>query len=546
MNLRERWRIAGSIAQEIRFHSYLEANPFNFSRTKENPERIASQIKRSSSVNSILTAILIVVLGIIIFVPLFLAEFSDVFGLRFALNVSLFFGIVLFLILFMNIASTTGFFNAGAMQLPSTLPFLRRDLEDLMLLTFLRIFIAPIASLLIFIPIIVTALFGLLTGIFILVALAASSIIAIGLLIKVAGWFHTKSRSGDNSKLSVIIKIGAGLGLILGMFAAYSVIGIIPLITEVIMTFSLVLGPEVVTLLAFVYPLSFGIVASVLSFGVIFPLSTIIAATFASIVYLVLGVKMYLKVGKTLRSLVFDCASSTTIQLPSSYSFDAISPTQALIRKDFNVATRSLGSIIVLVLPIIMLFSIIPMLSIIPFDTVRSITVLLSLGFATGFAGFAVFSILSLDTQGASVYDGLPLETRMVLKGKIAIFALSYIVTMLIVFIILLVSPLISSYILFMPLFQIPCAYSIPAAVGTLVYVIRGGGRAVSVNLVGDQLMTFLGFLISAIVGLLPLIGYVVSLLTTGSHLVSVLVQLSIAILEALLIRIVMLRFLKD
>ena len=328
----------------------------------------------------------------------------------------------------------------------------------------------------------------------------------------------------------------------IGLFA----IGIIPLISEVIVTFSLVLGPEVVTLLAFVYPFSFGIVTSVLSYGVIFPLSTITAATFASIVYLILSVKMYLKVGKTLRSLVLDCESSTTIRLPSSFTFDVISPTQALIRKDFNVATRSLGSVIYLVFPTIMIFLAIPILSIIPFETIRSITILLSLGLATGFAGFAVIGILGFDTEGASVYDGLPLETRMVLKGKIAIFALSYIVTMLIVFVILLGSPLISPYITLMPLFQIPCAYSIAAAVGTLVYIIRGGGRAVSVNLVGDQLMAILGVSIGAIVGILPLIGYVVSLLTTGSHLVSVLVQLTIAILEVLLIRIIMLRFLKD
>ncbi|TFH02925.1 MAG: hypothetical protein E4H14_17285, partial [Candidatus Thorarchaeota archaeon] len=471
MNFKERWRIAGYVAQEIRFQSYLEANPLNFSRIKENPERIISQIKTNSSINSIITAIFTLVLGIFILVPLFFAETSDTFELRFALSTSLFFGISLILIFFMNLISTTGFFNAGAMRLPSTLPFHRHELEDLMLLAFLRIFIAPIATLLIIIPILMTFLFGLPAGIFVLAALAATSIIAIGTLIKIAGWFHAKSRSGENSKISVIIRIGAGLGLILGMFAAYSVISIIPLISEVIVTFSLVLGPEVVTLLAFIYPFSFGIVTSVLSHGVIFPLSTITAATFASIVYLILSVKMYLKVGKTLRSLVLDCETSTTIRLPPSFSFDVISPTQALIRKDFNVATRSLGSVIYLVFPTIMIFLAIPILSIIPFETIRSITILLSLGFATGFAGFAVIGILGFDTEGASVYDGLPLETRTVLKGKIVIFALSYIVTMLIVFAILLGRPLISPYIILMPLFQIPCAYSIPAAVGTLVYV---------------------------------------------------------------------------
>ena len=63
MSLRERWRIAGTIAQEFRFNGYLEANPANLSRIKEKPERIMSQIKRSTSMNSFITGFVIVMLG---------------------------------------------------------------------------------------------------------------------------------------------------------------------------------------------------------------------------------------------------------------------------------------------------------------------------------------------------------------------------------------------------------------------------------------------------------------------------------------------------
>ena len=67
-----------------------------------------------------------------------------------------------------------------------------------------------------------------------------------------------------------------------------------------------------------------------------------------------------------------------------------------------------------------------------------------------------------------------------------------------------------------------------------------------AVNLVGDQAMTFLALIVSAIVGLLPLLGYAIILLQTGNHLWSILGQLSIALLEALLLRITTSRILKD
>ena len=40
MNRSESWRAAGVVAQEVRFQSYLEANPANLARVKENPDKI--------------------------------------------------------------------------------------------------------------------------------------------------------------------------------------------------------------------------------------------------------------------------------------------------------------------------------------------------------------------------------------------------------------------------------------------------------------------------------------------------------------------------
>lgn len=546
MRFRERWRIAGVIAQEIRFNGYLDANPSNLSRIKEKPERIISQIKRGSAINSILTGFIILMIGIFMVVYLFIFRSAENEELRFAVSISVFLGISFTLILFMNLMSTTGFFSSGAMTLPSTLPFSRNDLEELMLLAFARIFIAPIILILIIYPSLIAAFFGLLPGIFVLAAMAATSILALGALIRVSGWFYSKSQSGNESKFSMIVRIGTGLGMMIGIFFSYGVMGFLPAIVDFITSLSGVVGSGITSILALIFPFSFGFVAAILTYGLVFSLPIVIASTLASIVYLSLGFRSYVTSGRTLRSLALGGISVSSGFSISPIDLNISSSLQAIIRKDIRVATRSLGSIMLLVMPFILVFAILPSLSFVYTTGIRSWSVLLVVGYITIFGGAAMVGLLGLDTQGASIYEGLPLRTMTVLNGKIVISAVSYLFSTLVVFVFLLLGNLISPYLLFIPLFQIPCSYSVGAAVGGTVYKVRGGGRVTAVNLVGDQAMSLLALVVSGIVGLLPLLGYGVTLLITGDHLLSVLAQLSLSIGEAILLRITLPHILKD
>ena len=546
MSFRERWKIAGTIAQEIRFNGYLEANPSNLSRIKEKPERIISQIKRGSAINSILTGFMVLMVGITMVASLFFLQITGGKELQFAVSISVFFGIGFVLILFMNLISTTGFFNASAMILPSTLPFSKSDLEGLMLLAFARIFITPIALFLVFFPILITVIFGFLTGIFVLAALGTTSILALGALIRVSGWFYSKSQSGTESVFSTIVRVGAGIGMMLGIFVSYGAIGFIPAIVDFIITFSAIVGSGIISILALIFPFSFGFVTAILTYGPVFPLPTMIASIAASIVYLYLGIRIYVTSGRTLKSLALGGVSTSVSSSTSPIDLKISSGLRGLIRKDFRIATRSLGSIMLLVLPFLMIFVILPSSSLGSITGLRSLSVLLVVGYATVFGAIAMIGLLGLDTQGASVYEGLPLRTLVVLNGKIAIFAISYLLSILVVFVILLVNNLTSPYLLFIPLFQIPCAYSIGAAIGGTIYKVRGGGRVTAVNLVGDQAMTFLALFVSSIVGLSPLLGYGLVLLDTGNHLLSILTQLSISLGEMIVLRYALPHILRD
>ena len=542
MSLRERWRVAGTIAQEIRFNGYLEANPANLSRIKEKPERIMSQIKRSSAMNSIMTGFIIVVLGVTMLASAVFLSTTTQKELQLAVSLGIFLLIGFVLIFFMNLMSTTGFYGAGAMILPSTLPFDKSDLEGLMLLAFARIFIAPIVLLLVIFPALVMLFFGVITGIFMLVALAATSILSLGALIKASGWFYTKTQSGDESVFSTIIRIGTGLGMVLGFVVAYSSINFIPQITDFVISISVTVGSSVTGVLALLFPFSFGFVAAILAYGPVFPLTTNIAAIVASVFYVFLGIRTYRTSGKTLRALAVGNVSVSTTGSVLPIDLRVSSELRALIRKDLRVATRSLGSIMLLVFPTFMFLIIFPSLSTFTGSGIGSLTVLIFVGYATGFSGMTMIGLLNLDTQGAAIYEGLPLRTEMVLRGKIAIFAVAYIVSIIIVFVVLLANTLSSPFLLLIPLFQIPCGYSIGAACGAVIYRIRGNGRATAVNLVGDQAIVLVALLVCAVVGLVPLLGYALVLLNTGSHLLSVLTQLLIAIIETLLIH-VSLRF---
>ncbi|MGY5879650.1 MAG: hypothetical protein RTV31_05340 [Candidatus Thorarchaeota archaeon] len=546
MSFRERWKIAGTIAQEIRFNGYLEANPSNLSRIKEKPERIISQIKRSSVINSILTGIIVLMVGIIMVTSLYFLEITGGKELHFAISISIFFGIGFVLIFFMNLISSTGFFNASAMILPSTLPFNKSELEGLMLLAFARIFIAPIALLVVIFPILITVIFGFLTGIFMLAALATTSILALGALIRVSGWFYSKSQSGTESVFSTIVRVGAGLGMMLGIVVSYGAVGFIPAIVDFIINFTAIAGSGIISILALIFPFSFGFVAAILTYGPVFPVPTMMASIATSIVYFYLGFRIYVTSGRTLKSLALGGVSASTSSSISPIDLNISSGLRGLIRKDLRIATRSLGSIMLLVFPFLMIFIILPSLSFANIAGIRSMLVLLVVGYVTVFGAFAMIGLLGLDTQGASVYEGLPLKTSTVLNGKIAIFSLSYLFSILVVFVILLTNNLISPYLLFIPLFQIPCAYSIGAAIGGTVYKVRGGGRATAVNLIGDQAMSFLALIVSSVVGLLPLLGYSLILLDSGNHLFSILTQLSISLGEMIVLRIALPHILRD
>ncbi|MGY5860967.1 MAG: hypothetical protein RTU09_01140 [Candidatus Thorarchaeota archaeon] len=539
MKFSERWRLVSTIATEASFQGYLEMNPTSIARVKENPERISRRLRRSGKIRAFMMGFIIIFLAVITMVVM---GFNDSMAnptSRMAFGVSVFLGMSFVVVLFANLTPATGFFTSGVMDLPATLPISRRELENLSVLVFMRVFIVPAVLILTVLPVLSFVVFGVLTALAVLVACAATVIFSIGALVHIAKWFYIKSHSADDSRLSGVVRVLASLGLAVGMIVVISIGGFLPQILEFITSASASIAPETFAFLALLYPFSFGFMASAATYGGFLQLDTVIAAAGASAIYLLLAFVSYRRTGQSLRSVAREGISTARIIAIREAAVSITGPLKSMIRKDLKLASRNIGSAMVFAIPMFLVIMMFPMIHgwALNEGSVRSMAVLVAVEYGNVFAGMAVISLMLFDTQGASIHAGLPLRSMLTLETKAAIAMVPYICSMVILAIICVLYPLISPIILLIPFIQIPCGYAIALAVGGGIYRSRGQGRAVAVNIMFEPGMAIFAAGVAAVVGIVPLVGYGITMLVTGNHIASIIVQLMVVIPELFLVR---------
>jgi predicted permease len=521
MKFSESWKLAGVIAAESRFQAFLEMNPSNLARVKEQPEKIARSIKSSSRISYIMTTMILAMIAII---ALAASAFDASIGnpeARLAVGFTVYLAMSFVVVFFLNLTSTTGLISSGAMNLPATLPLARTDLEQLSFMTFARVFLAPVLLSITIFPIGCLLVFGPLVAGIALIACASTISIAIGSLIGMSKWFHKKSHSSDESKSSAFVRIAASLGIVIGMVSVYSLSSYLPDLMRFIIQLSSVWGETAFTTLALIFPFSYGFFAASLAFAM--PLSTIIASAIGSCIYTILAVLLYHRSGTSLREVTTGRVVSTQTSILKEVKIDATSPLKSMIRKDLKLASRNIGSAFVFAIPIFLIVMIFPMIQYWKDDAglLRSMASLTAVEYANLFGGISLVSILMFDAQGASIHEGLPISSRLVLKSKTSILMVPYILCMIAIDLMIFMNFPISPLLLLIPIIQVPCGYVIGMAVGTTVFRLRGGGRAVAVNVASDQAMGLLSAAVGAIVGIVPLVAYGLAMLATGSHIIS-------------------------
>jgi predicted permease len=543
----ERWRLAGIISSEVRFQGYLEMNPSNLARVKEDPEKIARSIKSNSRFNTFITTFMVLSLAIVTSV---MAIFDTDVGIpqtRLAVGLSMFLILSFVLLVFLNLSVTTGFFTADVMNFPATLPLTKRTLDELSLLAFIRVFIAPTILILTIFPVLILLAIGPVSALVAFVACAATVSLSLGTLTKISSWFRRKSLQVDDSRANTLVRVSASLGLAIGMVTVFSMGSWLPSMIHFIADLSSGIGTQGSSFLALLFPFSFGFLASAAQFGLSISIETILMALGGSAIYSLLAIVSYRRTGNALREItVGGVPTKRTLEL-REVTLSTDSPLKAIVRKDLKLATRNIGSSFVFIIPLFLVIFIYPMMA--GWSTnepLRSLTALISIEYGNFFAGITIISIMMFDTQGASIMAGLPLRSKRVLDAKVAIAMIPYVGSMIVIFILLSMFPLTSPLIPLIPLIQIPCGYTIAVTAGTSVYWKRGGGRAVAINVVADTKMSFIAALIGAIVGIVPLVGYGVAMILTGNHIASLITQVLVIILELILIRSQVPKLLKD
>lgn len=520
MKFSESWKLAGVVAQEARFQAFLEMNPSNLARVKEEPEKIARSIKSSSRISYFMTTL---ILGMIAILALAASAFDVAIGnpeARLAVGFTVYLGLSFVVVFFLNLTSTTGLITSGAMNLPATLPLSRADIEQLSFMTFARVFFAPVLLSLTIFPIGSLIFYGPLVATIAFIACASTVSVAIGALVAMSKWFHRKSHSSDESRSSSFIRIAASLGIVIGMIGVYSLSSYLPGLMKFIIELSSIWGETAYTTLALVFPFSYGFFAASLAF--VMPSSTFLASLVGTCVYTLLAVILYRRSGRTLREVTISGVSSTQINIEKEVIITSTSPLKAMIRKDLRLATRNIGSAFVFAIPIFLIVMLFPMIQYWKVNgLLRSITALTAVNYANLFGGISLVSILMFDTQGASVHEGLPISSRLVLQSKTSILLVPYILSMIAIDIMIFINNPITPLLLLIPILQIPVGYFVGMTVGAIIFRIRGGGRAVAVNVTSDQAMGLVSAFAGAIVGIIPLIGYGLAMLATGSHIIS-------------------------
>jgi predicted permease len=523
LKLGESWRLAGIISQEVRFKAFLEANPSNLARVKEEPTRIARAIRSQSRMSAFFSSMILVMLSILAIAS---SAFDTEIGradARLAVGFTIYLTLSFVVVFFLNLTTTTGLFTSGAMRLPSTLPLSRADLEHLNFMTFVRVFIWPVLLSLIIFPTGCLIVFGPIVALVAVIACACTVSVAIGALIRVSKWFHKKTHQTDESRLSSIVRVAASLGIVIGMISIYSLGSYLPALMSFIIDLATTAGPGVFTILALIFPFSYGFLASSAAFGALVPLDTFLASIAGAAFYSILAVVAYRSSGQSLRAVTLGGISTSKPTLLREVAVDTTTPLRSMVRKDLKLATRNIGSAFIFAIPIFLLIMIFPMRQYWrdAGGFLRSMSALTAVEYANLFGGLSLVSVLLFDTQGASIHEGLPISSKLVLKTKTVIMIVPYIFSMIALDIVIFLNSPISPMILLMPIIQIPCGYVVGMAVGGTVFKMRGGGRAVAVNVTSDQAMGLIAGAVGALTGIIPLVGYGLAMIATGSYLIS-------------------------
>ncbi|MBD3408281.1 MAG: hypothetical protein GF411_19315 [Candidatus Lokiarchaeota archaeon] len=533
MKLRELWRLAGTVSLEARFRGYLDSNPTYRTRIEEEPDKVMDSIRASNRINILFSVLIIGVLSILSITTIMEYIASNAYY-ALSISVGVYFSISFVLIFFIYLMFTTGFYLSGVTDFISTLPFSRKDIENLTFLGFIRVLIAPALLICSLYPLLMGLEFGLVTGLVTLICCILTSILSISVLLLVSKWYHVKTHSVSESKLSTAVRIMASFGLILGMVGVYSVNSYLPQIVTFFIGLTEGGSSLLVTLLSLVVPFTFGFLISTITFGTVGTPLLMTIAIAGSFIYGILTIHAFRAGMTALRMAVSGGLKTEASSIERKLVIHPQTPIRGIIQKDMRLANRNLGSIVMVVIPIMFLFTMLPALFAMIEDVMHSFVILLYTGQLVGFSGLSYIGLISIDEQGSSIIEGLPITIYDNIRAKASIYAIPYAIMAILLSFLSLLFDVTSPLIRFVPLLIAPYGLVVGLTVGAVLYRFRSREGGVGLGST-DFRLTAISVLTAGGISSIPLAGYALTLLATWNHLLAVLVEGLVVILMLVL-----------
>ena len=438
------------------------------------------------------------------------------------------------LIFFLNLVGTSGFFMSGVATFAAMLPMSQDDFEDIIFLAFMRVFTGPSVATMTVLPVGFLILIGPIAALSAFFACGITLLISFSILILVAQWYQRKSLEQPGSNLSTLVRVLTGIMLMVGIIAVYSVGNYLPVLVDLLVGLSQNYGLIIDILFSLVFPFSLGMVTAIAAYGLQVPIEIMVLSTGAALFYAVVAVRGYRIARENLRKAVMGEVESKAPPVVNQ-PIEITGSIRAIIKKDLRLATRDLGSLTILIFPLMLLIAWAPSLAIMAEGGIDLLSLVTMMVIIQSFSGISITGLLGIDTQGASIYDGLPLSSMMNLKAKAVLFTVTYVFFMTIVSVILLIGIPFSWFALLIPIVQIPLGYGLALTVGGVLSRVIGRGRIVAVNPVNNQKATFIAFLVSLSVGSLPILGFLLGMYLAEEILVGVGLQIIFIIIESLI-----------
>ncbi len=532
MNFSKKWKLAGTIIREARFRSQLNSNPSFRARAKEDPERIMSRAKRGSTISMVFTTFLVVTIAAISIALILFDDPAQSPLISLTVSFGSFLLLSFVLVFFLNLLGTSGFFMSGVASFPGMLPISKEDLEDVIFLAFMRTFAGPSIAILTVFPLGFLIFMGPVASIAAFFSCLVTVLASFTTLILVAKWYHKKSLEQPGSIMSTVVRVLAGAMLLVGFIAVYSVGNYLPTLVDILTSLSHQYGIAVNVLFSVLFPFNMGLLTGIATYGFLVSAGIALLSICSTALYSVFAIRGYRIARRELRRTVLGGIETTIDYESMGRPLKISTPILAIIRKDIRLATRDLGSLAIMIFPLIMLVAWIPTFAQVAGGTVSLATILTLMVMVQSFSGISVTGLLGVDTQGASVYDGLPLSSMMNLKAKATLFTATYTFFMVVVSVLFLVGTPFTPFAILIPVIQVPLGYGLALIVGGILFRIVGGGRTVAVNPVNNQKATLIAIMVASAVGLIPLLGLLLGIFLTSQIVVGLGIQGVLVVVE--------------